>query len=1108
MAISLKTAGTWAESTAASTLVALPGTVANGDRYFVFAAWKDYSITASMPAGWTKIPEFTDGSTGTGNGTGSMKVACWYRDWVTGNTWHTTNAEHTITYSTATNLLSAAVGMLWQKAAGDRWAAATYQNGDWPNQGSSSASAQADSGAITLASGAAVMALIGIRDDSATFTRPTTGISLQAGTATWTGNYVESPATHHSSTTGNDMSADLGHRFVNEGAASCNLQVTATLSANETGAILWVHQPLVDPNQNIDGSLAVTAGLSGTGAVSVSALRDRFTTENTTLWSGYASADVAAAGTLTINSTAAYPALVSVDTYNLTTSAASVEVRQMPTTGQVLFALRIDANNLVGIRTNSTCTTLYFVQILGGVEDATSVAYDAAAHRYWRIRHSDQLYYDTSPNGIDWTQRRALAVSIAQITALYARFSVGWGTAPSGTAVFDDFNFAPQALAGTLAVTADLSGAARLNTHQGITGSLEVTATGSGTATVAAGPLNQDITGSLAVTATGSGAGSYGQSAGGTLLTAAASAPPNLLMDFTAAPDGAYTRAATGQAVVNSRSGSLLGTVASGKLVNPNTGLSAIYDTAPLSDGARLIWFDIESVTASAGGADGELAVVVMWESPLPAGQVGGSNRSPCHLLCYRTGYVWQKYDSGAGGASNIATRIYAAPIGYGVTARVTGYLDLAAQTLTVRGADGVITVHGPNAAATFAPGYYLCAEIYSANATTDNPVGILRASGDSAVGGRLSGSGVFGQPATGTLTVTAALSGTARANTHQGIDGSLSVAAGLSGAGVTDQPTGGALPATAGFTGVAVTTSALRADGSLDAAAAPTGTADLGQDTSGTLPGTAAPTGLAALGQDAAGTLAATADLTGGGRVNTHQSVGGDLTAAVGLSGASVVDLLVGGALALAAGLSGVAETAGGYDTDGALTATAAATGAARLDTLAGGVLAANAVSTGTAAYGRPAAGTLAVTVTLGGEADVTSVPGEDIGGSLPVSVTAAGAAVLGRGAGGTLPVAAAGAGTGTVSAFPGGDLTVVAAGSGLLLFTGAIGLVVDHDTALRVPTRGAPLNTGPRGGAVRVAAVPDSTAAPGGGDLATTRDDDLTVPASARVITTAGYR
>lgn len=234
-AISLKTAGTWARIVADPSSVTIPGTPAAGDRMFLFVTWKDYTITVANPTGWTPIgTEFADGITAAGNGLGSVKVMAWYRDWQTGD------GNPSVDWSTAPTEGHAVV-MLWQKGAEDVWGTPlTVTAGlSW---GTSSTTTPASS-TVAVPVGSVVLGLIGIRDDSAVMTRPTTGIDDSAAAITWNGNYVESPATHFSSTTGFDMSGDLGHRFVTTGATA-TLRMTGTISATETGAGKWVIQGL------------------------------------------------------------------------------------------------------------------------------------------------------------------------------------------------------------------------------------------------------------------------------------------------------------------------------------------------------------------------------------------------------------------------------------------------------------------------------------------------------------------------------------------------------------------------------------------------------------------------------------------------------------------------------------------------------------------------------------------------------------------------------------------------------------------------------------------------------------------------------------------------
>lgn len=231
MSVSFRTVGTWAELTADGT-VAIPATPQAGDRMYLFARWKDFSITATV-ANWTELTEFADGAVSSGNGTGSVKVGCWYRDWQSGDT------DPTIDFSASPDNASVVI-IVMAKAADDVWTTPLFATAAMTNWTTTSQIVSASS-TVVVPSGSVVIGLIGIRDDTATMTRPASGIDDAAGTITWNGDYVESPAAHHSTITGFDGAADLGYRLVTTGATA-TLRMTGTISAAETGAALWVVQ--------------------------------------------------------------------------------------------------------------------------------------------------------------------------------------------------------------------------------------------------------------------------------------------------------------------------------------------------------------------------------------------------------------------------------------------------------------------------------------------------------------------------------------------------------------------------------------------------------------------------------------------------------------------------------------------------------------------------------------------------------------------------------------------------------------------------------------------------------------------------------------------------
>lgn len=232
MSVAHRATGTWAELTADGS-VAIPATPQAGDRMYLLARWKDFSVTATV-ANWTELTEFADGSTTSGNGTGSVKVACWYRDWQPGD------SDPTIDFSANPTNASVVITVM-SKGADEVWDTPVARTAAMTTWTTTSQSVSA-SATVDVRSSGVVMGLIGIRDDTAVMTRPTNGVDDAGGLVTWNGNYVESPATHHSTTTGDDGAADLGYRLVTTGAAGATLRMTGTISAAETGAALWVVQ--------------------------------------------------------------------------------------------------------------------------------------------------------------------------------------------------------------------------------------------------------------------------------------------------------------------------------------------------------------------------------------------------------------------------------------------------------------------------------------------------------------------------------------------------------------------------------------------------------------------------------------------------------------------------------------------------------------------------------------------------------------------------------------------------------------------------------------------------------------------------------------------------
>lgn len=212
----------------ADEVVTIPASSASGDMMLLLAAWKDFGITAQV-AGWTELIEIADGSVGTGNGAGSMKVGCWYKE-------HTgSESNPTLDFSTTTGLVGEACMITFQRSLG-AWSTPVFVSAAWPSSSSQTVNA---SSTVDVPSGGAIVCVLGVRDDG-TFTSGVDAIEDSGSpNIAWNGA-TQKPTTDASTTTGNDMSSSLMYRLVTTGASAATLTHTNSLAAVETGMAIWV----------------------------------------------------------------------------------------------------------------------------------------------------------------------------------------------------------------------------------------------------------------------------------------------------------------------------------------------------------------------------------------------------------------------------------------------------------------------------------------------------------------------------------------------------------------------------------------------------------------------------------------------------------------------------------------------------------------------------------------------------------------------------------------------------------------------------------------------------------------------------------------------------
>ncbi|WP_162463598.1 MULTISPECIES: hypothetical protein [unclassified Mycolicibacterium] len=137
--------------------------------------------------------------------------------------------------------------------------------------------------------------------------------------------------------------------------------------------------------------------------------------------------------------------------YDLTGSPVTIQVIQVPNFGsgttQLSFRLGHQTDGEGdGFSIIWSGGYLLFSEWVSGVNDNTSVAFSPTAHAWWRIRKAGgTIYWDTSPDGTTWTNRRSKTRTVSGIEDLYFGIRSGYyGTeASAGNTIVDNLNPTP-----------------------------------------------------------------------------------------------------------------------------------------------------------------------------------------------------------------------------------------------------------------------------------------------------------------------------------------------------------------------------------------------------------------------------------------------------------------------------------------------------------------------------------------------------------------------------------------------------------------------------------------------------------------------------------------
>ena len=229
MAISVVTTGAWIAPTARTSTVTLP-THSAGQLVIVRIGWKSATPTTDVAvcntSGWSKLGQYYNGGGASGNGSGGVLVAAFYKILTSSS-----ETNPVIEYDDATLPTPGALSYVLYSCGSDEMFVAP--------EGASGNIAAATSYSATMSTHVSaktgdVLDAFAVTNDNTTLTVPTVS---QAGLTLDT--VTENPATALSSASSNDISADACYRTATAGTSSAAAVVSGTNSVADPGAA-WV----------------------------------------------------------------------------------------------------------------------------------------------------------------------------------------------------------------------------------------------------------------------------------------------------------------------------------------------------------------------------------------------------------------------------------------------------------------------------------------------------------------------------------------------------------------------------------------------------------------------------------------------------------------------------------------------------------------------------------------------------------------------------------------------------------------------------------------------------------------------------------------------------
>lgn len=186
----------------------------------------------------------------------------------------------------------------------------------------------------------------------------------------------------------------------------------------------------------------------------LSTLTDDFTTKDTSKWTWGGTASVVSGQANFVPATTYANSIGTGTIYTLTGNAALVQVVQTSptgTTGTLENWFEVDTGGgspMINWRKLGANLFAAWRDANGTETHLATLTYSSATHAWWRIQESGgTTFWDTSTDGINWTQRASLLNPFTYGTALSVSIGAGYAGTEStpGTFIVDNFNLPPSA---------------------------------------------------------------------------------------------------------------------------------------------------------------------------------------------------------------------------------------------------------------------------------------------------------------------------------------------------------------------------------------------------------------------------------------------------------------------------------------------------------------------------------------------------------------------------------------------------------------------------------------------------------------------------------------